>query len=216
MNFCRTAYMVGTSPQASWAPESPVLDLPLQFLRWTQVEEQRWRPAREEETEALSVVSPHLVLLPFSEVALWFSGLVPRIPKFLLVFVNNQSTHFSNILTFKFIYLIWAREWAREYPKQCLHCQWGAPRGDQTHEPWDHGPSRSLTLNWLNHPGAPKPILTFDRSINVSFPLVSLICFFGQLLLILWPSLTPLFVYFQHWMLNSSSQPLLPHSLIAS
>ena len=44
------------------------------------------------------------------------------------------------------------RIWSR---LQALSCQHRARRGAQTHRLWDHDLSRSRTLNWLSHPGAP-------------------------------------------------------------
>ena len=38
---------------------------------------------------------------------------------------------------------------------QALSRQPRAQRGEQTHRPQDHDLSRSRTLNWLSHPGAP-------------------------------------------------------------
>ena len=45
------------------------------------------------------------------------------------------------------------RIWSRIQALSCQHRDW---RGARTHEPWDHDLSRSRTLNWLSHPGAPK------------------------------------------------------------
>ena len=44
------------------------------------------------------------------------------------------------------------RIWSR---LQALSCQHRAPRGPQTHEPWDHDLKWSQKCNRLSHPGAP-------------------------------------------------------------
>ena len=50
---------------------------------------------------------------------------------------------------------------------QALSCQHRARLGAQTHGPWDHDLSRSQTLNWLSHPGAPV-YLSFLSGLRVT------------------------------------------------
>ena len=42
---------------------------------------------------------------------------------------------------------------------QAPSCQCGA----RTHQPWDHDLSPSRTLNWLSHPDAPTPTVSWSR-----------------------------------------------------
>ena len=72
------------------------------------------------------------------------------------------------------------RIWSR---LQALSCQHRARRGAWTHKPQDHDPSRSPTLNWLSHPGAPE--LLFSTCLICSLFLFSSLSFFG-LIFFLW------------------------------
>ena len=52
---------------------------------------------------------------------------------------------------------------------QAPTCQHRARCGARTHEPWDHDLSRSRTLNWMSHPGAPSEFLTTCICYLISF-----------------------------------------------
>ena len=49
-----------------------------------------------------------------------------------------------------------------------LSCQHTAQRGARTHELWDHDLSRSQTLNWLSHPGAPEWSLSKNKQTTTT------------------------------------------------
>ena len=54
-----------------------------------------------------------------------------------------------------------------EDPKQALCWRLRAQCGVRTHQPWDRDLSLSCTLNWLSHPGAPIPTLTWQVGITL-------------------------------------------------
>ena len=69
---------------------------------------------------------------------------------------------------------VWAGKGQRERhtqnPKQAPGSELSArcPTQARTHEPWDHHLSRSQTLNWLSHPGAPC-ILSLTNKLILEF-----------------------------------------------
>ena len=82
--------------------------------------------------------------------------------------VPLKLNFFLNKFFFMFIYF-WQRETEHELGRgrergrhriwsrlQALSCQHRARHGARTHRPLDHDLSRSRTLNWLSHPGAPR------------------------------------------------------------